>query len=136
MQFNFHFKHMDTSDALQGYVQSKLQEKIDKFVTKPIGADVFFSVLRHQHTVHVSLQAGDGFSIEVENTAEDMYAAVDGLVDKLSVQLQKRKEKLKDHKNPRLVDSLSAIAPKVREESVDAADILKYEDGRRRAGAQ
>lgn len=136
MQFQFTFKHMDTSEALQRYAEEKVTERVQKFVTKPIAADLIFSVTRHMHTAHLSLHAGDGFGIQVENTAEDMYATVDGLVDKLAVQLKKHKEKLKDHKLPKLSQVLDASAIPELEEPVDAADILKYEDSRRRAGAR
>ena len=77
--------------------REKLKEKIDKFVTKPIDAQVFFSVTRHQHSAHLKLNAGDGFSVDVEHTSEDMYATVDQMADKLEAQLRKHKEKLQDH---------------------------------------
>ncbi len=133
MQFLYSFKHMETSEALENYTEQKLAERIRKFVTKPIAAHVTFSVVRHQHTVHVSLDAGDGFGIEVEHTSVDMYASVDQLADKLASQLKKHKEKLKDHKGDRMFRSLTLVAEADGDsESVDADDILKYEAARRR----
>lgn len=134
MQFQFSFKHMDTSPALQTYAEQKLREKIEKFVSKPIAAHVMFSVLRHQHTAHLSLEAGDGFDLQVEHTSEDMYATIDQLVDKLSRQLQKHKEKLKDHKGQKLGSNLVSMPGAEGEEpAVDADEILKFEQGKRRA---
>ncbi len=133
MQFQFSFKHMATSDALQTYAQDKFQEKIQKFVTKPMAAHVTFSVNRHQHTAHLSFRAGDGFSIEVEHTSPDMYASVDQMVDKLSSQLKKQKEKLKDHKQPKLSKTIELIEQEEEEEAVDAGDIIKLENAKRRA---
>jgi putative sigma-54 modulation protein len=131
MQFQFSFKHMATSDALQSYAEDKFQEKIQKFVTKPMAAHVTFSVNRHQHTAHLSFRAGDGFSIEVEHTSSDMYASVDQMVDKLSTQLKKQKEKLKDHKQTKLSTQLETVD--AEEDEVDAGDIIKLEQARRRA---
>ena len=131
MQFQFSFKHMATSSALQTYAEGKFQEKIQKFVTKPTTAHVTFSVNRHEHTAHLSLRAGDGFSLEVEHTSSDMYASVDTMVDKLSTQLKKHKEKLKDHKQLKISKELPVATAEV--DAVDAADILKFEAGRRRA---
>jgi putative sigma-54 modulation protein len=134
MQFQFSFKHMDTSPALQTYAEAKLRERIAKFVSKPIAAHLMFSVQRHQHTAHLSLEAGDGFDLQVEHTSEDMYATVDQLVDKLTRQLQKHKEKLKEHKGQKLGSNLIDLSVDLESESpVDAADILKFEQGRRRA---
>jgi putative sigma-54 modulation protein len=130
MQYLYSFKHMDSSPALQSYCEEKLSDRIRKFVTKPIGAHVTFSVTRHQQTVHLSLDAGDGFGIQVEHTSEDMYASIDQLADKLTAQLKKQKEKLKDHKGNRS-RPLTLVAESDND-SVDADDILKYEAARQR----
>ena len=133
MQFQFSFRHMDTSPALQDYAEGKLREKIDKFVTKPIEAHVFFSVMRHQHSAHLKLNAGDGFNVDVEHTSEDMYATVDQMCDKLEAQLRKHKEKLKAHKPAKHLPNFQEPA---KEDTVDAAEVLKFEQGRRRANGR
>ena len=130
MQYLYSFKHMDSSPALQSYCEEKLSDRIRKFVTKPIAAHVTFSVTRHQQTVHLSLDAGDGFGIQVEHTSEDMYASIDQLADKLTAQLKKHKEKLKDHKGNRS-RPLTLVAESDTD-SVDADDSLKYEAARQR----
>lgn len=142
MQFHFSFRHMQTSEALQNYAEQKLTEKILKYVTKPIEAHVSFSVVRHEHIAHCSLRAGDGFSIDVEHSCGDMYGSIDHMVDKLSTQLKKQKEKLKDHKHERSIRQLAVGEEEVRYEkdaelleAVDAGDIVKFEQSRRRAGA-
>jgi putative sigma-54 modulation protein len=143
MQFHFSFRHMETSEALQTYAEEKLTEKILKYVTKPIEAHVSFSVVRHEHVAHCSLRAGDGFSIDVEHSCGDMYGSIDHMVDKLAAQLKKHKEKLKDHKHEKSLRQL-ALGEEAGEglgheraavEVVDAGDIVKYEERRRRAGS-
>ncbi len=135
MQFQFSFKHMDSSDALQAYAEDKLREKIQKFVTKPVDAHVSFSVMKHEHRAHCTLRAGDGFSLEVEHSCSDMYGSVDHMVDKLGTQLKKQKEKLKDHKQPKLSQHLKEVT-ETGEPAVDATEILKYEAGRKKSGAR
>ena len=76
------------------------------------------------------MDAGDGFGIQVEHTSEDMYASIDQLADKLTAQLKKQKEKLKDHKGNRS-RPLTLVAESDND-SVDADDILKYEAARQR----
>lgn len=127
---------MDSSSALQTYAQEKIQEKILKFASKPTDAHIIFSVDRHQHKAHLSLKGGDGFNVEVEHTCGDMYGSVDMLVDKLQAQLKKQKDKLKNHKNPKLNDNLRVIATVAEAESaIDAEDLLKYEQARRKVSA-
>ncbi len=135
MQFQFSFKHMETSPALQAHAEEKITERIQKFVTKPDMAHVTFEVVRHEHKVHVHLAAGDGFGLEVEASSEDMYASVDLMVDKLASQLKKHKERLKDHKGPKLSQVVEVVS-EPQEDAVDAAEIIKYERGRKRAGAR
>lgn len=136
MQFQFSFQHMDTSPALQDYTEEKIREKIQKFVTKPIEAHVFFSVVRHEQRVHCSLRGGDGFNVEVEHSCNDMYGSVDHMVDKLQSQLKKQKEKLKEHKHKENVKTLPVRGPEeddVDGEEMDAADVLKFEQARRKS---
>ncbi len=134
MQYRFAFKHMATSQALQDYSQTKINTEIAKFSTKPIEAHVVFSVEKHKHQVVCTITGGDGFSFVVEHVCEDMYASVDHMIDKLSAQLKKRKDKLKDHKFPKKRELFASI-PSDNEYAnveVDASDILKFEEGRRR----
>ena len=143
MQFHFSFRHMETSEALQTYAEEKLTERILKYVTKPIEAHVSFAVVRHEHVAHCSLRAGDGFSIEVEHSCGDMYGSIDHMVDKLSAQLKKQKEKLKDHKHEKSLRQMAVGEEtgepfgreRVVSEVVDAGDIVKFEERRRRAGS-
>jgi ribosomal subunit interface protein len=125
---------MDTSEALTKHAASKLQNEIQKFVTKPVDCHLTFSVDRHNHTAHCAFNGGDGFVFQVEHTCTDMYGSIDHMVDKLEVQLRRQKEKLKDHKNPRNAKRNSAINRDRDFESaeIDAEDILKYEQARRR----
>ena len=51
MQFQFSFKHMESSQALSQLAETKIKDKVSKFVTKPIEAHVTFVVERHDHIV-------------------------------------------------------------------------------------
>ncbi len=135
MQFQFSFKHMDSSSSLESYAEAKLTEKISKFVTKPIEAHVFFSVTKQEHFAHLHLRAGDGFTTDVDSKSGDMYSSIDLMADKLESQLKKHKEKLKNHKGSkspvRLVSDFEEAEGQL-DEAVDAADIIKYETARKR----
>lgn len=129
MQFRFSFKHMETSQALQNYAKEKIKVEVEKFVTKPIEAHVTFSVDRHQHQVLCTLAGGDGFTVNVEHACDDMYGSVDHMIDKMVTQLQRKKEKLKDHKHHKSPIPFGAVPADDDIEAVpiDAADIVKFE---------
>jgi putative sigma-54 modulation protein len=124
---------MEVSPALQEYAESKLTHQIEKFVTKPIEVHVTFSVDRHLRTAHVSLLGGDGFSVQVEHSCDDMYGSVDRALDKLGAQLKRKKEILKDHKQKKVRPTDDAAASDEEMAVIDAGDIVKFEAARRRA---
>lgn len=134
---------METSEAVRNYVEHKLAPKLTQLITKPIEVNVTISVHRHFQEIQCSVLAGDGFSIQVESKSPDLYASVDLLADKLERQLKRRKEVLKNHKRtrdyPHLVPALAGsgnapfyIADEWQNVAVDAEDIIKYEQIRRR----
>ncbi len=133
MQFQFSFKHMETSPALQEYAREKLSAKIQKFVTKPIEVQVTFSIDRHLQHALCTLVGGDGFSVNVEHSCDDMYGSVDRMVDKLGAQLKKKKDRLKSHKNRSSVRGM-VVASQEHEEKIvlDAEDVIKYEKAKRK----
>ena len=98
MQVRFSFKNTQASAALKEYTEEKIIKLINKFVTKPVEAQITFSADRHLKNVHCVVSGGDGFNAQVEASSDDIRTAVDNILDKLQTQLQRQKEKLKDHK--------------------------------------
>ena len=95
MQLNVSGHHIEVTDALRGYVESKI-EKIERHfdLVSDINCVLTVEKLRHKAEARVNVNGG---TIYADNTEEDMYAAIDGLVDKLERRVRKHKEKLVDH---------------------------------------
>ncbi len=95
MQINLTGHHVDITEPLRNYVTEKMK-RLERHFDHVTNAHVVLSVekLRHKAEATMHLAGNDLFA---DNTEEDMYAAIDGLVDKLDRQLKKHKEKLKDH---------------------------------------
>jgi len=95
MQINLTGHHVDLTDSLRDYVESKL-EKLERHFDQVVNVQVILSVekLRQkaEATVHLS-----GNNLYADDTQEDMYAAIDGLIDKLDRQVVKHKEKITNH---------------------------------------
>ena len=83
--------------AIREYVAAKLQ-RITHHFDNVIDVSVIMSVeklkQKAEATVHVR-----GRDIFCEATAEDMYAAIDGLIDKLDRTIIKHKEKALSHRH-------------------------------------
>ncbi len=96
MQIATTFRHMEPSDALKSYAEEKL-ERVKKYIDEPIVAQVYLTVEKIRHIVEITLNAR-GITIKASEATNDMYAAIDAVVDKMERQLRRYKERLKDHK--------------------------------------
>ncbi|MDO3379379.1 ribosome hibernation-promoting factor, HPF/YfiA family [Geoalkalibacter halelectricus] len=97
MQIAVTFRHMEASDPLRAYAEEKL-ERVKKYIEEPIDAQVVLSVEKKiRHRAEVALVA-KGITIKGSEETNDMYAAVDAMVDKVERQLKRYKEKIKNHK--------------------------------------
>jgi putative sigma-54 modulation protein len=93
MQITVSGHHVDVTPALRDYVNtklSKLQRHFDNITNSAVTLTVEKLVHKAEATVHVA--GADLFALA---ESEDMYAAIDALVDKLDRQLIKHKEKVK-----------------------------------------
>ena len=90
------FRHMEQSEALKSYAEEKL-ERVAKYIDEPISAQVYFTVEKIRHIVEIVI-SGRGITTKASEATNDMYAAVDAVLDKIERQLKRYKEKLKDHK--------------------------------------
>ncbi len=97
MQINIDGHHVDLTDSMRDYINTKL-ERIERHFDQVVDVHVVLSVekLRQkaEATVHV---AGNNIHAHSEN--DDMYAAIDLLLDKLDRQIKKHKEKLTKHRD-------------------------------------
>jgi putative sigma-54 modulation protein len=95
MHINIAGHHLDITEALRDYVTSKLK-KLERHFDQVSTIDVILSidklVQKAEATVPVNGQNLFAFAED-----EDMYAAIDALVDKLDRQIIKRKEKATNH---------------------------------------
>ena len=96
MQITTTFRHMEQSDALKSYAEEKL-DRVTKYIDAPITAQVFFTVEKIRHIVEIVINA-KGVNTKASEATNDMYAAVDSVIDKIERQLKRYKEKIKAHK--------------------------------------
>jgi putative sigma-54 modulation protein len=87
--------HLEVTPAIREYVTGKL-ERVTRHFDNVIDVNVILSVEKLKQKAEVTVHL-PGKDIFVEAIDEDLYAAVDTLVDKLDRQVQKYKQKLQDH---------------------------------------
>jgi putative sigma-54 modulation protein len=95
MQVLVTFRNTEPTAALKDYATVKLQ-KVKKYIDEPIKAEVVLKVEKFRHVAEVTLNVNKSVLFSTAQT-EDMYSAIDGVVDKVERQAQKHKTKLKKH---------------------------------------
>ncbi|HWH75176.1 MAG TPA: ribosome-associated translation inhibitor RaiA [Methylibium sp.] len=92
--------HLDVTPALREYVLTKL-DRVTRHFDQVVDINVLLSIEKQKEkekrqkaevTVHVK-----GKDIYVEASHQDLYAAIDELMDKLDRQVCRHKSRLQDH---------------------------------------
>ena len=81
--------------ALRDYVDTKLG-KLERHFDHLMDIHCVLTVEKLLHKAEATIHMSGG-TIHADAVEQDMYAAIDGLVDKLDRQIKKHKEKITDH---------------------------------------
>ncbi|NOR39830.1 MAG: ribosome-associated translation inhibitor RaiA [Gammaproteobacteria bacterium] len=95
MQLNLTGHHVDLTAPMRDYVNSKM-ERLERHFDHVTDIHVVLSVEKQRHKAEATMNVSGG-TLFADSVQEDMYAAIDSLVDKLDRQVKKHKEKLTDH---------------------------------------
>jgi putative sigma-54 modulation protein len=95
MQLSVTGHHVEVTQALREYVGTKLA-KLERHFDHMTDIHCILTVEKLVHKAEATVHMGGG-TIHADSTEDDMYAAIDMLVDKLDRQVKKHKEKLTDH---------------------------------------
>ena len=95
MQLSITGHHIDVTDSLRAYVTNKfvrLERHYEHITNVHVVLSVEKLIQKAEATVHTS-----GAELFADATSEDLYAAIDALIDKLDRQIVKHKEKTRNH---------------------------------------
>ena len=95
MQLSITGHHIDVTDSLRAYVMNKfvrLERHYERMTNVHVVLSVEKLIQKAEATIHTS-----GAELYADATSEDLYAAIDALVDKLDRQIVKHKEKTRSH---------------------------------------
>jgi len=97
MDISISFRHVTPDDTLKRYVEEKLV-RLQRYVETPLDLHVVLSVERtYRQRVDVMFTLS-GVVINAHEVMDDMYAAVDRIVDKLEARLKRFREKVKRYR--------------------------------------
>ncbi|MFH8133147.1 ribosome hibernation promoting factor [Pantoea osteomyelitidis] len=95
MQLNITGQHVEITDPLRDFVNNKFA-KLEHYFDRINQVYIVLKVERVTQVAEATLHVNGG-ELHATSEAVDMYAAIDGLIDKLSRQLTRHKDKLKQH---------------------------------------
>lgn len=94
MKFNVRGDKLVVTDAIKDYIETKIG-KLDKYFKEDsITANILLKIRGNEQIIEVTIPT-DNFILRSEEEHEDMYAAIDLVLDKLERQIRKNKTKLK-----------------------------------------
>lgn len=91
MQLNITGHHVEVGPAVRRHVRSKLA-RIERHFDHVIDVHCILTTEKLTHRAEATVHL-EGGTLHADAVAENMYAAIDGLVDKLDRQVMKHKEK-------------------------------------------
>jgi putative sigma-54 modulation protein len=96
MQTSVTFKNLDPTDTLKSYVRDKL-DRFDRLLDNPAEANVVLLVEKFRHIAEININ-GDRLTINGKEETNDMYSAIDMVLDKLEKQIKKNKQKIRERR--------------------------------------
>jgi len=126
MQTSVTFKNIDSSDHLKSYVTDKL-DRFDRLLDNPAEANVVLKVEKFRHIAEISV-SGDRMKINGKEETEDMYSAIDMVLDKLEKQIKKGKEKVRERRSKsRLKVKMAGLTPAVGDDAAQQVKVTYVE---------
>lgn len=95
MQLNITGQNVEITDALRDFMDKKFA-KLGQYFERINQVYIVLKVDKVMHIADATLHISGG-ELHASAEGQDMYAAIDGLIDKLARQLNKHKDKLKQH---------------------------------------
>lgn len=93
-------RHLQVTEAISDHVTRKI-ENLHLDYPKIIEAHVILEVAKYRHSAEVILVCSNHITIEAREETDDMYAAIDAVVDKVQRQMRKYKTRLMRKHRPR-----------------------------------
>lgn len=97
-------RHVGITDAIRDYAQSKV-EHIHLDYPRIIEVHVILDVAKHRHFAEIVLHCANHITIEADHECDDMYAAIDGVIAKITRQMRKYKTKMLRNHRPRRTET-------------------------------
>ena len=100
MDITVTFRHMEPTESLKTYAAEKVS-KIKKYLDFPLEAHIVLTVEKFRHSADVTLSV-NGTRIKGVEETEDMYSAIDSVMDKIEKQVKRHLSKIRKRRSEKV----------------------------------
>jgi len=97
MEITVTFRHMETSESIRSYAEEKIS-KINRYLDFPIEAHIVLAAEKFRRMVDVTVSV-NGTIIKAMEETEDMYSAIDQVMDKIETQVKRYRSKTRKRRS-------------------------------------
>ena len=91
MQIAVTFRHMETSDGVRDYAKEKVK-RLEKYIENAQEVHVVLSAEKFRNMAEITI-VGEGVTLNSQGRDNDLYAAIDQMVDRMERQIRERRGK-------------------------------------------
>jgi putative sigma-54 modulation protein len=92
-------RHMEVTDAMRQHVESKAA-KLPRYYDNVLSAEVILGMEAEKAVVEIVVTANRKNTFVATHRDDDMYAGIDECMRKISEQLRRHKDKVRDRQGP------------------------------------
>jgi len=92
-------RHMDVTAAIRAYVDEKTR-KLPRYYDGITEVEVVLAPEAEHHVTEIVARGGRKHTFVASHRAPDLYASLDGCIDKIAQQLRRHKDRVRDRKGP------------------------------------
>jgi putative sigma-54 modulation protein len=122
MMITVTFRRMEPTESLRAYAEEKLS-KIKKYLDSPMEAHAVLEVDKFRHMADVTVNV-DGTRIKAYEETEDMYSAIDMVMDKIENQVKKHRAKIRERRAENIKGEQALASETAAEGAPDEPTIL------------
>ncbi len=119
MNYTYVGKGMNVTEGMKEKTASKFDDRLSRYLKEDSKISVTYSVVKKDHKIEVMIHLPKR-TLRAETTDEDMYAAIDKVVDIAEKRLAKYKSRLKDrtHKDKKFIEEFSFLSEQIEDVEV------------------
>ena len=96
MEIAVTFRRMEPTESLRAYAEEKVL-KVKKYLDSPVEAHIVLGVEKFRHSADITLSV-DGTRIKAVEETDDMYSAIDQVMDKIEKQVKRHRSRIRQRK--------------------------------------